>query len=786
MTKRITARFLALLALLALTACGGDNDGVPGFTVGGRVAGLGAGVVILRNNGGEELVLRNASTFTFPDLLANGDDYNVTIVTQPDGHQYCTVSNASGTISGRNVDTLVIRCSQDYTVGGTVTGLSGTLVLHDNRGDDLSLSANGSFAFATALSDRADYSVTVASQPAGQSCTVSNGIGTIAAADITSVAVACVSNPAGAPAAPAVSISYGLKTVTFNWSAVSGATYYQILKNPDGASGYSQIGGDLTATTYTEEVAVHLTDWAEARYMVAACNAAGCAYTADITGLDALQAIGYLKASDPGEYDQFGWSVALSSDGGTLAVAAFGEDSAAGIDGDESDDCPAAAPVNCAADSGAVYIYVRTGAGAWSKEAYLKASNVEKGDRFGQSLALSGNGNTLAVGAVHEDSADAGDETDNTALDSGAVYIFTRSGSTWTQQAYVKASNPNLGDDFGQSVALSADGNTLAVGADLEDSAATTIDGNETNDCTTVAVPANCAANAGAVYVYTRAGATWTRQAYIKAANAGAGDGFGRSLALAADGNTLAVGAFGEDSAATGIDNNGTDDCAAATPVNCAADSGAVYVYTRSGTAWSQRHYIKASNTGALDRFGWGVALSGDGATLAVGAHLEDSVAAGVGGDESGNTAPNSGAVYVYTRSGDDWAREAYVKASNAGSGDNFGQSLALSFDGDTLAVGAFGETGAASGIGGNETSNTATFAGAAYAFTRTAGVWSQRNYVKAPNTGNVDRYAWSLALSGDGATLAVGAYGEDSSAAGLGGDETDNATEDAGAVYLY
>ena len=129
MTKRITARLLALMALLALTACGGDNDGVPGFTVGGRVAGLGAEKVILRNNGGEELVLSNASTFTFSQLLADGDDYDIVIVTQPDGHQYCKVSGGTGTVSGHNVDTVVIRCSQDYTVGGSVTGIEGTLVL---------------------------------------------------------------------------------------------------------------------------------------------------------------------------------------------------------------------------------------------------------------------------------------------------------------------------------------------------------------------------------------------------------------------------------------------------------------------------------------------------------------------------------------------------------------------------------------------------------------------------------------------------------------------------------
>ena len=146
---------------------------------------------------------------------------------------------------------------------------------------------------------------------------------------------------------------------------------------------------------------------------------------------------------------------------------------------------------------------------------------------------------------------------------------------------------------------------------------------------------------------------------YIKAGNTGAYDNFGYSVALSSDGTTLAVGASGEASAATGI-NVGQSD-------NTASNAGAVYVFTRSGTAWSQQAYIKASNTGGGDRFGGSVALSSDGSTLAVGAYGETSAATGINGDQSDNTASNAGAVYVFTRSGTAWGQQAYIKASNTG-----------------------------------------------------------------------------------------------------------------------
>jgi trimeric autotransporter adhesin len=200
-----------------------------------------------------------------------------------------------------------------------------------------------------------------------------------------------------------------------------------------------------------------------------------------------------------------------------------------------------------------------------------------------------------------------------------------------------------------------------------------------------------------------RRAAQLTQYAYGKASNTGASDWFGISVALSGD--TLAVGAYGEASAAQGVGGNQGD--------NSASQSGAVYVFRRSGSAWAQEAYLKASNTGAGDEFGISVALSGD--TLAVGARSEDSAAQGVGGNQGDNTATDSGAIYVFRRSGSAWAQEAYLKASNTGAGDSFGIRVALS--GDTLAVGAYFEASAAQGVGGNQGDDSATESGAVYVF---------------------------------------------------------------------
>ncbi|WP_345323173.1 FG-GAP repeat protein [Candidatus Villigracilis proximus] len=165
-----------------------------------------------------------------------------------------------------------------------------------------------------------------------------------------------------------------------------------------------------------------------------------------------------------------------------------------------------------------------------TQQAYLKASNPGASDYLGyQAMALSGD--TLVIGAYSEDSNAVGvngNQLDNSASSAGAVYVFTRSNGVWSQQAYLKASNPNLDDSFGSSVDISGD--TIVVGAPGEDGNATGVNGNQLS---------NSAENAGAVYVFTRSGTIWSQQAYLKASNTDAGDYFG--LPVKVSGDTIAV-----------------------------------------------------------------------------------------------------------------------------------------------------------------------------------------------------------------------------------------------------
>jgi hypothetical protein len=422
---------------------------------------------------------------------------------------------------------------------------------------------------------------------------------------------------------------------------------------------------------------------------------------------------------------------------------------------------------------------------------YEKASNAEAYDYFGDSVSLSSDGNTLAVGATGEKSNAKGiigaDQNANAYVTgSGAVYVFIRSesGTTWTQEVYLKPTNTGNADAFGYSVSLSSDGNTLAVGALQESSNATGINENQDNDLTSAA---------GAVYVFSRLGTIWTQQAYVKANNTGVDDQFGGSVSLSSDGNTLAVGAIGEDSNATGIKATGID--GAHEEDNSKLKAGAVYVFIRSGTTWTQQAYVKARNTDADDHFGYSVSLSRDGNTLAVGAIGEDSNATGIdGADKDDNSAPKAGAVYVFIRSesGTTWTQQAYVKASNADANDEFGYSVSLSRDGNTLAVSALQESSNATGINENQDNNSAQTAGAVYVFSRSGTIWTQQAYVKASNAEEYDQFGNSVSLSSDGNTLAVGAKYEDSNATGIkatgidGAHEEDNSKLNAGAVYVF
>lgn len=314
-------------------------------------------------------------------------------------------------------------------------------------------------------------------------------------------------------------------------------------------------------------------------------------------------------------------------------------------------------------------------------------------------------------------------------------------GSLAEAVGYFKASNPDAEDLFGSSVALSADGMTMAVAAPEEDSGVIGINGDE-DDYDPVM-------NSGAVYVFVRVGKTWAQQAYVKPSTIYENDRFGSSVALSADGHTMVIG--------------------------CNAET--VWVFTRIGESWSQQADLKASNADWGDRFGWAVALSGDGTVLAVGATGEGSLS----NNQEDNDGFGAGAVYVFTREDDIWQQEAYLKASNPGGYDFFGEGLALSLDGSVLAVGAVDEDSIASGINGNQNDDSAESAGAVYIFSQDGGSWEQQSYVKASNPNEYDYFGRSVALSADGSILAVGAPGEDSN-----GNTDNNSISNSGAVYIY
>lgn len=605
------------------------------------------------------------------------------------------------------------------------------------RGEDLSAPYTLEVSFVLADNGGHIYSAR-ASDPSGNEAT-----------SLPLIVNVAIATP---PGAPLVGLTFPLKTLRFSWPSVAAATSYRLFLDVDGAGsgGFVQVGADILGTSLDLPVALHRTNLAQAKYHLKACNDAGCsAASNELSAAAALiEAIGYVKASDPSDDSQFGKAVALSADGNTLAVSGK-------IQG-----------------PGAVYLFTRAATGTWTQQARLQASNPGFDDLFGAALALSDDGHTLAVGAYGEDSAATAfgtDPADNTATDAGSVYVFRRAGTVWTQQAWLKASNTGATDNFGVSVALSADGNFLAVGAQGESSNAVGIDGDQANDSR---------ARAGAVYLFARAGSIWSQQTYLKASNSDLNDGFGGSVALSADGNTLAVGAPEESSAATGSGGNQSN--------NSAAYSGAVYVFTRN-VSWSQQAYLKASNTGPSDNFGVGLALSRDGNTLVVGAPGEDSGSTGID-PVSNETAADSGAVYVFTRSGSSWAQQAWLKAHNPRNPAAFGRSVSLSSDGALLAVGSDKESSADRGVGADGADDTGYEIGAVYVFARTGTTWRQQAYAKpAHNLGTIsDRLGHSVSLSADGNTLAAGAHHERSSATGIGGDQLDTSIRNAGAVLLY
>lgn len=481
----------------------------------------------------------------------------------------------------------------------------------------------------------------------------------------------------------------------------------------------------------------------------------------------------YFKATHPRVSAAFGSSVAISADGTTLAVGSPGEDSSAtGVNNSN----PGPADTN-ADSSGAVFVFVRSGAGVWTQQAYIKPHMTAANMRFGESISLSSDGNRLAVGAKGESSG---------AASSGAVYTFERNGGSWIQSpssVSIKASNIMAQASFGSAVALSGDGLLLAVAA-FNESATDTGVSTGNGGASTGTTVFN-----GAVYVYARSGADWVKTHYIKPSIMQTGARFGWSIALSGtsgDGAVLAVGSIGDPSSATGVSASMSSDTSA-------ASSGATFLFEKSGGGWNQVAYVKASNTRPNARFGSSLALSADGKTLAVGSELETSGATGVNATSPGpedTTAGGSGAAYVFTRTAGGWSQTAYVKASNTRSNAAFGRSIDLSLDGKSLIVGSTAETSAASGVNNTtpgQGDTSVANSGAAYVYALVNGAWSQTAYLKSfTSTTYSSNFGAGVAITNGAATVAVGGSTEPTTNAGINQSGGATSAGGSGAAFTF
>jgi hypothetical protein len=721
--------------------------------------------VALSNASGASLGTVTTATITIP---ANDQPAPPPANGQPGILQLSSASYDVGEAGGNLIVTVTRVGGTNGTVGATLTLTPGTAlagpdyigtssVVTFGPGDAASRIVAIPIVNDTAAELAESFSVTL-SAPTG---------GATLGAPIAAVASIRDNDP---PAPPVLTLTPHTKRLDISWNAVPTALNYKLFLNPDGISGFTQVGADVLApeTSASIDISVHTFKWPAALFRVEACNDTACSGSIALSVASAmLPAIGYLKATSPNANDTFGTSVGVSGDGSTVVV---------GVPGDDT----------TAAGSGAAYVFARI-AGEWSQQAYLKASGAAAGNAFGTTATISNDGSTIAIGAPHRTS------------NAGAVYVFVRNGASWVQQGAALTSSNTQGDDrFGTSLALSSNGSILAVGAIGEDS-----DGTGAGN--------NSAADAGAAYVFTRSGATWTQQAYIKPSNTQEDDLFGGALALNAAGNMLAVGAIGEASASTTINGDAAN--------NGAPGAGAVYVFNNNGLAWVQSAYIKAPNAEPIDHFGSAVSLSADGNTLAAGAPDEDGTDTGAQPfpipdpprvpDPDPNVPPpagasnplpttfqglcaaavlrpsvgcESGAVYIFVRNAGVWSAHTYIKGSNNEYEDRFGTSVALTAAGDAVAIGSPSEDSSATGIEGNETLEDATGSGAAYIYRLSGGAWTQQSYVKASNTDANDAFGTAIAVSADAATLVVGAIGE----ASTNNDPNDDTAAAAGAAYLY
>lgn len=383
-----------------------------------------------------------------------------------------------------------------------------------------------------------------------------------------------------------------------------------------------------------------------------------------------------LTSPVPKSPEYFGWSVCFSGDGSRLAV------------GDLRD----------GPNRGAVFVYLRVG-NNWTQEAKLFPAEAIADDFGGYDVSMTPDGTRFSVGYVLHDSNSIGDR--------GAVFIFSRTGNTWAQEARLLASDATTGDRLGWSTSISDDGSRVFSGAYVYP------------NLTYV----------GAVYVFVRNGTTWTQEAKLQASDKANGDQFGISVDCDSTGSRVVVGAYLKD-------------------VNGLSDAGGGYIFTRTGTTWTQEMILTSPVPFTNEQFGTYVRLSKNGLIASVGAPNADA----------------RGAVYLYRYASGVWSYWTKLSASNGQEGDLFGTSFDVNSDSSIVVVGAYNKT-----VDGKATT------GSVFVYKLKDGSWIQASIVTSSDNAAGEMFGWSMAVSPDGSRMAAGTR-----------NKTVNGLVNAGAVYIF
>jgi len=482
-----------------------------------------------------------------------------------------------------------------------------------------------------------------------------------------------------APATPAVAaLTYEpTKAFLFTWQDVPDATYYQLQERIDTDDKLVVIS-DKILPGQTFKHIVPLYARLNAEYILQSCNAVGCV-SGEIIPVEPtsfFNSIGKLTLTTAAPANRLDFSVSLSSDGKTLAAST-------GLD----------SPTSIVA---IIFTFVNK---QWEQQSTIILDNIKSANAENKSnnipiVTLSQDGNTLVLASPGDDSGLVGVPADTSQIDSGAVYVYSRNENNWIQQAYLKASNIGAGDQFGNSIDLSADGNTLVIGSPFEDSNARGINGIQNNDLSP---------DSGATYVFNRNDTSWTQQSYIKASNADINYQFGSSVALSGDGKTFVAGATEED----GINNT-------------LLEAGAAYVFVLDSlNNWGEQQVLKPTTTRAGERFGNKLDLSFNGNTL------------------------SEGIIHIFNRNENQiWGQE-FIPIPNGFLGD-----ASLDDSGSILMIGFPFDLGNIGDLGSNGESTTA--GGSILSFVFDGSEWIQQ----ARMTGGIGSV---FNLSGDGKTLVTG-----------------------------